>query len=139
MVVSLGILLVNEVGIVGTDEFDAIFTSQFYQHLIGFLLQRVRLAVGTDGGVFHLMALQLQIVVVTEEVVIPFDGLTGSGDVVFQYLGRYLTGNTGRADHQPLVVFLQVFAVGTGTHIVAVNPRVADQFNQVLIALIVLG
>ena len=37
------------------------------------------------------------------------------------------------------MVFLQVFAVGTRAHIVAVHPRVGYQFDQVLVALVVLG
>ena len=34
---------------------------------------------------------------------------------------------------------LQVVAVGTGTHIEAVDPRTADQFDKVLVAFIVFG
>ena len=59
MVVGLGILLVDEVHVVGADELDAILVGQLNEHLVGLLLQGEGVAVGADVGVFHLVALQL--------------------------------------------------------------------------------
>ena len=126
-------------GIVRANQFDTIFLGEFYQHLIGFLLQGERLAIGTNRRVGHFMALQFQIIVVAENAMIPFDGFTRAGYITLQNLMRHLARNTCRTNHQPLVVFLQVFAVGTRTHIIAIYPRVAHQLNQILITLIVLG
>ena len=122
MVVGLGILLIHEVGIVGAHQLDAVLLSQFYQHPVSLLLQGESLTVGADHRVCHLMALQLQIVVVAPESLMPLDSLTGSDDISFQDLGRYLTGNTGRTDNQVFVVFLQFHAVGTRTVIETVDP-----------------
>ena len=70
---------------------------------------------------------------------IPLYSLTGSGNIAFQYLMGHLTCNTSRAYYQTLMIFLQILTISTRTHIVAVDPRVADQFNQVLVALVVLS
>ena len=139
MVVGLGILLIHKVGIVGTHQFDAVFLGQFDEHLVGLLLQGEGLTVGTDRGVCHLVALQLQIVVVAPEALMPLDGLTGSGDVAFQDLRRHLTSDTCRTDNQVLMVFLQFLAVCSRTIIETVDPGIADELDQVLIAVGILG
>ena len=139
MVVGFGILLIHEVGIVGTHQFDAILMGQLNQHLVGFFLHGECLAVGTDGGVFHLVTLQLQIVVVAKHPLVPLNGLAGSGNVAIQNLLGHLAGNTCRTDDESFVVFLQVLAVRTWTHVEAVYPRTTHQLDEVLVALIVLG
>ncbi len=139
MVVSLSVLLVHEVGIVGADELDAIFLSQFDEHAIGFLLQGEGFAVGPDAGVFHLVALQLQIIIVAEDTFIPLDSLTGSGNIVADNLGRHLSGYTGRAYDEVFVITLQVFAVRSRTHVEAIDPRTRDEFDQILVAIVILG
>ena len=139
MVMCLCILLIHKVSIIRTDKFDTILTCQFYQHLIGFLLQRERLTIGTDVGVRHLMTLELEIIVIAKKTMIPLYRLTGSSDITLQNLMRHLAGDTGRADNQSLMVSLQIGTICTRPHIIAVHPGVADQFDQVLIAFIVLG
>ena len=81
VVVCLGVLLIYEVGVVGADELDAILVGELDEHLVGFLLQGECLSIGADGRVGHLMALQLQVVVVAEHTVVPFDGLSRTGDI----------------------------------------------------------
>ena len=103
---SLSILLVHEMGIIGANQLDAILMSQFYHDLVGFLLQGESLTIGPDAGVFHLMALQFQVIVVAKHTMIPLNGFTCSGNIAFQYLMGNLTGNTGRADYQTLMIFL---------------------------------
>ena len=139
MVVSLSILLVHKVGIIGANEFNTILMGQLYEYLISLLLQGERLAIGTNGRVFHLMALQFQIIVVAKHTVIPFNGFAGTGNVTVKNLLGYLTGNTGRADDESLMVTFQVFAVGARTHIETISPRTRHQLDEVLVTLIVLG
>ena len=139
MVVSLRILLVHKVGIVGADQLDAILMSQFDEHLVRFLLLREGLTVSADSRVFDLVALQFQVVVVTKYTMIPLHSLTSTLNVAIKNLLGHLAGYTCRADNQALMVFLQVLTVGTRTHIIAVNPRTADQLDQILITLIVLS
>ena len=95
VIVGLGVFLVYEVGIIGAYQFDAIFLGQLYEHPVGFLLQRKGFAVGAQVRVFHLMALQLQIIVVAEHTLIPLYGLAGTGNVVLQNLGGHLACYTG--------------------------------------------
>ena len=83
---GFGGLLVLKVDVVGADHLDAILLGKLQQHLVGLLLQGVGLAVGQYGGILHLMALQLQIVVVAKHTVIPLAGLTGSFDIALDDL-----------------------------------------------------
>ena len=135
---GLGILLVNEVTVVGTYQLYAILRGQFHQGLVRLLLQGERFAVGADAWVLHLMALQLEVIVVAEDALIPLHGLLGPLHVAFQHLGGHLSGYARRANYQSFVVCLEVCAVGTRAHIEAVNPRAAHQLDKVLVALVVL-
>ena len=139
MVVSFSILLIHEMGIVGTDEFDTIFLSQFDEYLIRLLLQGESLAVCPLHGVGHLMPLQLQIVVVAPKALVPLDGLAGTCNIAFQDLRRHFASDTGRADNQILVVFLKFHTVCTWAVIESVDPGIADEFDEVLIAVGILG
>ena len=57
MIMGLCILLIDEVCIVSTNQFDAILLCQLNKHLISLLLQWESLTVGPYGGVCHLMTL----------------------------------------------------------------------------------
>ena len=85
------------------------------------------------------MALQLQIVVVTEHTLVPLYGLASPGNISIQDLCGNLTGNTGRTDDQSFVELLQIGTVGTGAHIMTIHPRTTHQLDQVLVTLVVLG
>ena len=124
MVVGLGILLVHEVNIIRTNQLDAILTGQLNEHLVGLLLQWEGLAISTLRGVFHFVALKLQIIVVAKEVMLPLKCLTSTSHVASQNLMRYLAGNTCRTNNEAFVVAFQLGTVGTGTHVVAIHPRV---------------
>ena len=123
MVVSLGIFLIDEMGVIGADQLDAIFMGQLDEYLVSTLLQGERLAVGTLGRVLYFVTLQLQIVVVAKHAVIPFNGFTGAGNVSVKNFFGYLASNTGRTDYQAFMIAFQVFTVGTGTHVEAISPR----------------
>ena len=138
VVVGLGILLVDEVHVVRADELDAILPGQVHEHAVGLLLQGEGLAVGTDRGVLHLVSLQLEIIVVAKDAPIPLHGLAGTVDVAVEDFLGHLAGDACRADDEPLVVALQVFAVGTRTHVIAVHPCPRHELDQVLVARIVL-
>ena len=140
MVVRLGSLLVLEVAVVGAYELDAVFPGKLDEHLIRPLLQFVSLAVGEQARIIgHLVALQLQVIVIAEEIVIPLACLTGSGDIALQDLGWHLAGDTCRADDEVFVILLQVGTVGSRTHVVSIYPRIAHQLDEVLVSVIVLG
>ena len=139
MVVGFGIFLVHEMHVVGTHQFDVQFTGYFNQFFVGPLLQGEGFAVGPHRGVFHLVALQLQVIVITKQLFIPSSSLPCSLQVSGKHLGRHFTCDTGRTDNQVFMVFLQVFPVGTRTSVESVNPSIAHQFDQILVSMIVLG
>ena len=99
MVVCFGVLLVHKMRIVGAYQFDAIFACQFHNHLVSLLLQGECLTIGTDGRVFHLMALQFQIIVITENTLVPLYCLAGTCHIACQNLLGNLASNTGRANN----------------------------------------
>ena len=136
---SLGILLVHKVAIVGAHQFHAVFLGQLYQHLVGLLLQWKCLAVGAYRRVGHLVALQLQIVVVAPQILVPLYGLACSLYVALKYLCRHLAGYTCRAHYQVLMILLQLLMVCSRTVVETIHPRVTHQFYQVLVAMLVLG
>ena len=135
---SFGVLLVNKVGVVCTHHVDAHLFCHLQHHLIGALLQRVRLAICTYIRVFYLVALQLQVIIVAKNTMIPLRCFTCALDVVPQNLARNFARDTRRTNNQSLVIGLQVFAVGSGAHIIAVYPRPRHQLYQVFISRIVL-
>ena len=139
VVVGLGVILVHEVGVVRTHQLDAILLRQLNEHLVGLLLQRERLAVGTQRGVFHLMSLKLQIIVVAKHAAIPLNRLARTLNVTVENLLGHLTRDAGRAHNEILMIFLQVLTIRTRTHVIAVDPRTRHQFYKVLIAMIVFG
>ena len=139
VVVGFGVVLIDKVAVVGADQLDAVFLSQLHQHLVGLLLQREGLAVGALMRVAHLVALKLQIVVVAEQILIPFNGFPCSCDVVLQNLRRHFACYTCRADDKVLMILLQVLAVSTRTHVIAVHPCARHQLDEVLVSVVVLG
>ena len=139
VVMGLGGVLVLKVAVVGAHHLDAVFLGKLHERLVGFLLQREHLAVGADGGVFHLVPLQLQIVVVAKHPVIPLASLPGALQVTVEHFGGHLAGNARRANDKPLMVFLEVGSVGARLVIVAVHPRPAHYLDQILVSLVILG
>ena len=138
MVVCLCVLLVYEMRVVGTNHLYPILLCQFKQHLVGFLLQWERVAVGTYCRVFYLVSLQLKVVVVSKHPFVPFYRLPCTFNVVGKNLAWHLTGNTSRAYYQVFVVFLQFCPVGTRTSVESVNPCIGHQFYKVLVSPVVL-
>ena len=116
----LGILLVDKVDIVGADELHPVLLAVFLQVLVHFELKRIRFVVGTGDGC--LVQLQLQVIVVPEDTLVPLHGLLRFRKLSGTYLAGHLATQTGGADNQPFVVFLQLDPVGTRTHVVALGP-----------------
>ena len=122
VVVSLSRFLVFKMAIVCTYQFDAIFFRKALQNPVDFLLERVGFAIGPQRRVGNLMALKLQIEVVTEEVMIPFQSLASRRNVALHNLLRYLSAQTGRAYNKSFMIFFEVEAVGSRPVIIPVNP-----------------
>ena len=134
---GIGILLVDKVGVIGTDEFDVQFLGKLHQGIINEALFLVGLMIGTgDSG---LVALQLQVIIVTKHVLEPLDGLSRLVHLtIHDQLGNF-TAQARRAADDAFMVFLQLAVVGSGMGIKALGPAVGDNFNEVLVALQILG
>ena len=138
VVVSLGVLLVDEVAVVGADHLYAVLLCELQNLLVGTLLQRECLAVGALVGIFHLVALKLQIVVVSEHTLMPFDGFASTGNVALQYLRRHLASDTCRADDEVLVILLEVGSIGTRFRVETVHPGTRHELDEILVSVVVL-
>ena len=95
--------------------------------------------VGHLTGILHLVALQLDVVVVAPHAVEPLHRLLSALQVAGDDLLGHFAADTGRADDQPFAVLLQRLVVGAGAHVVAFRPAPRHQLHQVVIARLVLG
>ena len=136
-VVRLGVVFVHKVHVVGTDQTDAVFRGQSAQMLVHFELHRIGFVVGPlDGG---LVQLQFEVIVVAEEFFVPQDRLLGLLHVVGRNRAGHLARQAGRTADQPLVVFLQLDAVGTRTHVESFGPRFRHDLDEIVIPFEILG
>ena len=138
-IVGFGIFLIGEVRIVGADVFYSAFFRQFEQDLVGLDLQRIGFSVGTLGGIFHLVALKFEIVVFAESFLEPHDGFLGALEVAGEDLSWNFSTQAGRRNDESFFELLKIGFVGARFHVEAVNPRAADELNQIVIARFVLG
>ncbi len=134
MVVGFGRLFVYKVAVVGAHELHVEFLGQVHQHGVHLLLLGEGLAVGHLPRVFHFVALQLEVIVVTPEALEPSHRLARPVDVALQYLLRHFATEACRAYYQPLAVLLEVFVVGTRTAVEAIDPRTRDELHEVVVA-----
>ena len=93
MLVGIGVLLVQEVGIVGADELDVVLTRQLYEH--GVDAQLLLIGVLRPAGFVGLVTLQLEVIIVAEHAFEPLHGLFRSGAVAVEDLLTHLAAQTG--------------------------------------------
>ena len=136
-VVRLGVVLVHEMHVVRADHPHVVFRGQFAQVLVHVQLHGVGLVVGPLDRCF--MQLQFEVIVVPEDLLVPLYRLFGPLEVVRRDGTRHLAGQTGRTADQPLVIFLQLHAVRSRTHVETLGPRLRDDLYQVVVSLEVLG
>ena len=139
MVVSLRVLLINEVGVVGTYQLNAILLCKFYEHTVCLLLKREGLSVSHNTWICYLMALQLKVIVIAPDAVIPFDSLTSALNVTLDNLLRHFATNTGRADNEVFVESSKILAVSSRTTVISIYPRTRHEADKILISVEVLG
>ena len=136
-VVRLGVVLVHEMHVVGADHPHVVLRGQFTQVFVDMQLHGVGFVVGPLDG--SLVELQLQVIVVAEDLLVPLDRLIGLFEVVRRNGARNLAGQTGRTADQALVVFLDLRTVGSRTHVETVGPRFRNDLDEVVVTLEVLG
>ena len=121
-VVSFGIFLVHEVAVVRADILHVIFRRQFQDFRVHLHLFRIRVAVGPHVGVRHLVALQFQVVILSEHPFEPPYRFLRLLDAALHDFLRHLAAQASRAYNQSFVELLQVLVVGAWPHIEAVHP-----------------
>ena len=136
-VMGLAMLLLDEMHVVGSYEFDVILACKLYQILVHLLLS----GIGVVGGIglVGLVTLHLEVEVVAKEVLEPAHGLFCLFDVALHDFLRYLATNAGRAAYQTLVILFQHIMVDTGVIEIAVGECYRTEFAEVKVALLVLG
>ena len=108
----LGILLVNKVYVVGTDELDAALLAEFNDMFVHLNLQGVYLVVGALDGC--LVQLQFKVIIFTEKVLVPVHNRFGFINLVVLYELWNLASQAGRATGPPCTG-LMTTAVSFGT------------------------
>ncbi len=136
-VVRFGILLVDEVHVVGADELDAVLGGILLQLLVDDQLHLVCLVVGAFDS--SLVQLQFEIVVLAVEIAVPPDGLFRLVEFAVTDKSRYLAAQTCRAADDSLVILFQLDSIGARTHVEAFGPGLRDDLYKVVIACRVLG
>ena len=134
----LGVLLVEEVRIVGADNLYVILPRQLDEHGINPPLLLIGLLVTV--GLVGLVALEFDVIIVAEHAFEPLYCFFRSRPVAVQHFLAQLTAQTSRAGYHALVVHFQQLLVNTRTRIERVvhEPR-TGQFAEVMIAQFVLG
>ncbi len=129
---SLGILFIDKVDIVGGDDFYVIFSGDAYKLGIDSFLYFV--GVGVASRFVGLVTLQLDVVVVAECVLEPFDLSLGLFDFSGLYQSRYFAAKTGRAHNESLAVVVEGFLVGSRMRVEAFGPCLRHYLDEVVIA-----
>ena len=137
-VVRLGVFFIDEVNVVGAYIFYTIFISNAQQLLVDLDLHGIGLAVGADGGISDLVALEFDVVVIPEDTFEPAHRLLCALRVALHDFLRNLAAETGGADDEVFVEEFKVFVVGAGTHVESIDIGTRNEFDEVVIAVLVL-
>ena len=97
------VLLADKVGVVGCDDLDAVLFCQLENAVCVVALLFIELVIkaGDLCPVLH----HLKVVVLSEDLLVPGDGLVDGRVVMRENGSRHLSGNTCRAADEPFVVF----------------------------------
>ena len=138
-VVGLAVLLIYEMDVVAANDLNIIALRNVEKDGVDLLLHRIGFAIGAHVRVGHLVSLEFYVVVIAKDVFEPTHRFFSPLNVALHNLLRYLATQTGGADNQVFVKLLQIFVVRTRTHIEAVHPRARNEFDEVVVAVLVLG
>ena len=110
-VMRFGMFLFHKMHVIGGNNLGVGLASQVKQHLIYLFLTFIHR--GIAPRLIRLMALQLNIIVISKQVLEPHDGLPGAHHVAIHDLLRQFATQTGRTANEPLVIFLKQAVVDT--------------------------
>ena len=123
--------------VVGCNQLDIMFTCQFDQHFVYFLLFGIGGAVGVR--VVCLVPLYFQVIIFAKQVFEPLDRLFRLIYPVVHDVLRDLSPQTGRADDQVFMILFDQFMVDTRTSVETFRPRDGYHLDQVLVAVHILS
>ncbi len=135
-VMRLAVSLLHEMHVVGGDYLDVIFACKLEQHLVDLALLRVHIDIGI--GLVCLVPLQLDVIVIAEYLLEPAHTLLGKFQTPLGNVARHFAAQARRAYDQPLVMLRQFVSVGAGMVVEPFSPCLADELDQVVVALLVL-
>ena len=137
-VVRGAVVLADEVGVVRGDHLDSVLLAKFEDGLVD--LHLVVVEVQGEAGDFGLVEHYLQIVILAEDALVPFDGLIYRVHISRKYSAGDFAGDAGGGTGEPFVIFLQHLVADAG-FVVVHSLGVADGYylHQVLVAGVVLG
>ena len=109
-VVCLGVVFIHEMHVIGCHYLYVMLLGELKEHLVHLLLLRINFVVSV--GLVGLVALEFEIIVVSEHFFEPDNTLFGQREVAGEDVLRHFAAKTCRADYQPFVVLFQLPAVG---------------------------
>ena len=136
-VVRLAVLLVHEVDVVGGDHLSVRLRGQAQNALVGHFLLLVNRAVAT--GFIGFMSLNFKIIVITKDTLEPHHGILGFFILTIGDVTRHLARKTCGGHNQTFVILLQQFTVDARTIVFAIDPRLGDDFTEIMVTRFVLG
>ena len=130
------VLLADEMDVVCCDHLQVMFLGQLEEHRDIFALTLIDIL--RQARNLGLVQHDLEIIVVAEDFLVPFDGPVGSLHVPCQDHSRHFSGHAGGAADKVLVVLLQDFVADPRTIVHTLDMGDRDYLHQVLVAVVVL-
>ena len=132
------ILLAHEVNVVCSHDLDAVLVREAVDAGIGHLLALIYF----EGEAWNLglVALHLEVIILSEYSLVPLHGLAGGVPVVRHQCARYLARQAGRAADEPLMVFLNDLVRDTWLAVIRpLDMACRDYLHEVTVARGILG
>ena len=131
-VVRRPVLFIYKMDIVGSDHLDVVLFCQLIKSLVDNLL----FFKGFLRGKRHIggMALNLQIIIVSEDGFVPEYGFFGSLHITFHYASGYFSAKTGSGTNQSLMIFFNQFTVNSRMKIKSLYITQRTKFDQIVVS-----
>ena len=130
------VFLHQEVHVVRGDDFSARLLRQLEDSFVD--LELLFVHVRAEAGDFGLVEHHLQVIVVSEDLLVPGNHFPRPGHIAGHNGFRKLAGKAGRAADQVFVVLLHHFMAYPGTIIIALDMPGGDYLHQVFITCVIL-
>ena len=137
VVVHRAVLLVDEVHVVGGNHLDTHLSGEPEYFLVAPLLCLIDIL--RQSGDLGLVEHHFEVIILPEEVLVPFDRLPGSPQVTGQDILRNLSRKAGGTAYQAFVVLFQYLVADPRLVVEALDEACRNDLHQVPVAIEVLG